>query len=342
MTRLPDVFERYRATIDSELRSVLAEHHSPLYDMMRYHLGWEDERGNPLPGGAGKALRPTLCLLACEAVGEDYQRALPAAAALELVHNYSLIHDDIQDDDRERRHRPTVWSIWGKPQAINAGSAMRLLASLALLRLQAHGITPDKQSCVQFLLDDASLKLIEGQYLDIDYEDRFDITVKDYLEMIGGKTAALLSCSLEVGALLGTGNPDVVEGFRIMGKSLGLAFQMRDDILGIWGNPEETGKPLANDIRRRKKTLPIVYALENAGSRSRDELISIYRHEVNDEATVAMVLGILEEVSARKGAQAMVEQHSQEAWQVLDRLMLAPQSKREMEELVHFLTTRNF
>ena len=124
---------------------MLAERQSPLYDMMRYHLGWIDAQGRPLPGSAGKALRPTLCLLACEAVGGTYHRALPAAAAVELVHNFSLIHDDIQDDDRERRHRPTVWSIWGKPQAINAGTAMRVLASLALSRLSERGVSGEKQ-----------------------------------------------------------------------------------------------------------------------------------------------------------------------------------------------------
>ncbi len=342
MAGLPDVFERYRAVIDSELKSVLADYRSPLYDMMRYHLGWVDEKGNPLPGGAGKALRPTLCLLACEAVGEDYTCALPAAAAIELVHNYSLIHDDIQDDDRERRHRPTVWSIWGKPQAINAGSAMRLLSNMAILRLRENGVTPEKQARVQYLLDEASLRLIEGQYLDIEFENRFDITVNDYLEMIGGKTAALISCSLEVGALLGTSNKDTVESFRSIGKSLGLAFQMRDDILGIWGNPGETGKPLANDIRRRKKTLPIVYALEKAASRSHEELVTIYHNEIRDESTVSRVLDILEEIAARQGAQTMVEQYSQMARQVFDRMTLAPKSKQEIEELVHFLTTRDF
>ncbi len=173
-------------------------------------------------------------------------------------------------------------------------------------------------------------------------EELLQQKVKEYREMIGGKTAARISCSLDVGSLRGTTSKDSVESFRSMGKSLGLAFQMRDDILGIWGNPGETGKPLANDIRRRKKTLPIVYALQEAASGSREELIAIYRNEIQNENTVSRVLGILEEVAARKGAQAMVEQYSWEAQQVLDRMTLTPQSKREMEGLVHFLTTRNF
>ena len=181
---LPAAFEKYRTDIDSELKSVLLERRSPLYDMMRYHLGWIDERGNPLQNSPGKALRPTLCLLACEAVGEEYRQALSAAAAIELVHNYSLIHDDIQDDDRERRHSPTVWSLWGKPQAINAGTAMRILASLALERLSGCDIPVKKRLRVQQLLDESSLALIEGQYLDIHYESCPDIGMSDYLDMI--------------------------------------------------------------------------------------------------------------------------------------------------------------
>jgi geranylgeranyl diphosphate synthase type I len=167
MVMLPAAFERYRTQIDAELRLVLAQQQSPLYEMMRYHLGWIDEKGDPVKEPAGKALRPTLCLLACEAVGGDYRKALPAAAAIELVHNYSLIHDDIQDDDCERRHRPTVWSIWGKPQAINAGTAMRLLANITLARLREQGISPEKHWHTQCLLDTTTLRLIEGPYLDI-------------------------------------------------------------------------------------------------------------------------------------------------------------------------------
>ncbi|HIE17431.1 MAG TPA: polyprenyl synthetase family protein, partial [Dehalococcoidia bacterium] len=282
VSTLPTVLERYRIEIDTELRSVLAERQSPLYDMMRYHFGWIDEKGNHQQGLVGKALRPTLCLLACEAVGGEYRRALPAAAAIELVHNYSLIHDDIQDDDRERRHRPTVWSIWGKPQAINAGTAMRILANIALLRLESHGVPLEKQRHIQRLLDETSLRLIEGQYLDISYESRFDITVSDYLRMIEGKTASLIACAMEVGTSLGTDDADLIESFRSIGRNLGLAFQIRDDILGIWGDKEETGKPLASDIRRRKKTLPIAYALEKAQDGLKEQLVNIYRNGALD------------------------------------------------------------
>lgn len=340
--KLPPVFERYRSEIDSELRAVLAERQSPLYDMMRYHLGWIDAQGHPLPGSVGKALRPALCLLACEVVGGEYHRALPAAAAVELVHNFSLIHDDIQDDDRERRHRPTVWSIWGKPQAINVGTAMRILASLALSRLGESGVSVEKQLRAQRILDESSLRLIEGQYLDISYESRLDIGVTDYLEMIDGKTATLIGCSLELGALLGTDDEPMLRGLRGFGRNLGLAFQIRDDVLGIWGNEKETGKPLGSDIRRRKKSLPIVYALEKAAGEAKAELANIYQNEVIGEDGAMAVLRILDVVEAQRYAQNMAEMYRDKALEEITGLALMPAARRDLEELAHFLVERNF
>ncbi|MFQ6121540.1 MAG: polyprenyl synthetase family protein [Dehalococcoidales bacterium] len=340
--KLPAVFEKYRAEIDAELKLTLAQWQSPLYHMMRYHFGWVDDKGNPLPNPAGKALRPTLCLLACQAVGGDYHLALPAAAAIELVHNYSLIHDDIQDDDRERRHRPTVWSIWGKPQAINAGTAMRLLANVTLLRLRERGAPLEKQLCAQYLIDETSLRLIEGQYLDISYESRFDISVNDYLSMIEGKTAALIACSLEIGALLGTDDKPVIESFRDIGRNLGLAFQIRDDIIGIWGDNKITGKPLGSDIWRRKKTFPILYALEKTGDGLRKELINVYQNGTVGEKGIVTVLRILESVGARPQAQKTAEKYCHEAIKAINKLALLASVKYELEEVAHFVVERNF
>jgi len=340
--KLPAAFQRYRSAIEGELRMVLAERQSPLYDMMRYHLGWIDENGNPRQGSAGKALRPTLCLLACEAVGRDYCRALPAAAAIELVHNFSLIHDDIQDDDRERRHRPTVWSLWGKPQAINAGTAMRVLASVVSLRLKEHDVSAQKQLRVQRLIDETSLRLIEGQYLDINYESHFDIRVSDYLDMIEGKTAALIACSLEVGALLGTDDEQVIRSFRDIGRNLGLAFQIRDDILGIWGDEEKTGKPLGSDIRHRKKTLPIVYVLEKAEDRLRKELVTLYQNGALNDDGIAEVLRILEAVAVHSQAQKMAEMYRDKAIEATDKLELSPLARHDLEEVAQFLVGRSF
>lgn len=335
----PSVFGRYRPEIDRELAAVLAERQLSLYDMMRYHLGWIDDKGNPRQNHSGKALRPTLCLLACQAVSGEYEKALPAAAAVELVHNYSLIHDDIQDDDRERRHSPTVWSVWGKPQAINAGTAMRILASLALSRLK---VAPQKQQLSQSLLDISTLILIEGQYLDISFENRFDITVDDYLDMIDRKTAALISCSLELGALLGTDDKGMIVGFRDIGRNLGLAFQIKDDLLGIWGDEKKTGKPLASDIRRKKKTLPVIYGLENPDNGLKHALMKIYGNGTVGEDGIRTILSLLESHDVPLKAQKMAEQYCNKATEGIERLALSPKAKQDLYEIALFLAERSF
>jgi geranylgeranyl diphosphate synthase, type I len=339
---LPVILEKYRSEVDSELKAIVNRRESPMYDMMRYHLGWTDEKGNPTRNNSGKALRPALCLFSCEAVGGNYRKALPVAAALELVHNFSLIHDDIQDDDKERRHRPTVWAIWGKPQAINAGTAMRILANSALVRLRGDGISPSRQLLLGERLDEVSLKLIEGQYLDIGFEDRFDIKVSDYLTMINGKTAALISGSMEIGALIGTDDETVVKSFAEAGRNLGLAFQIRDDILGIWGKQVETGKPSGNDIRRKKKSYPVVFALESTSGANRKQLLEIYQNGFMTESEVNEVMAIFERAGARDNAQKLIEKYSSQARQAFNRTDPTASAKREMEDLLQFLTDRNY
>jgi geranylgeranyl diphosphate synthase, type I len=334
--------EKYRTQFDVELKSVLSGWKSPMYDMMRYHLGWIDKKGLPVKNNAGKALRPALCLFSCEAVGGDYTKALPAAAALELVHNFSLIHDDIQDNDRERRHRATVWTVWGKPQAINAGTAMRILANTAVGRLYGNGVSVEKQLRLNRRLDEITLALIEGQYLDISYEKRFDITVRDYLTMVNGKTAALIAGSMEIGALLGTDIESSVRSFRETGNNLGLAFQIRDDILGIWGDSEETGKSAGNDIRRRKKSFPVVFAMENTRGSAKNELISIYKESSMDEKAVDRVLEIFEITGTQANAQDLVDKYCRKAAQSFKKLKVSGQSQKDMQELVEFLTGRKY
>jgi geranylgeranyl diphosphate synthase type I len=339
--KLPSVFEDHRREIDAELKAVLAGHPSAMYDMLRYHLGWVDAEGNELLEPAGKALRPTLCLLACEAAGGDYRTALPVAAALELVHNFSLIHDDIQDGDEQRRHRPTVWAVWGMPQAINAGTAMRILVNEALRRLEDHGVSAARRLKLQELLDEASLRLIEGQYLDIDFEKRLDITVADYLTMIEGKTGALIACSLEAGAALGTDDGDSLERYRRLGKAIGLSFQIRDDILGIWGDQNVLGKPLASDIQRRKKTLPVIHALETARDGYRETLEAYYGNGCGG-GSVTDILALLDRVGARDYALEMDSRYCREAREILQDLDTTERARRQFEELISFLEARGF
>ncbi len=340
--QLPSVFRSYRAKIDQELRALLADLDSPLYDMLRYQLGWIDAQGNPRPQPTGKALRPTLCLLTSESLCGDIRPALPAAAAIELVHNFSLIHDDVQDGDRRRRNRPTVWAVWGKPQAINAGTAMRVLASLSMLRLGDQGLAPEKLLHAQRILDQSCLRLIEGQYLDISFESRTGVRVAEYLSMIEGKTAALIACSFELGAMLVTEDEGAIQAFRNCGLNLGLAFQIMDDLLGIWGDKDKTGKPVGSDIQRKKKTYPIVYAWDVAHSRARAEIEAFYRRKTVDRSGRETLLGILDDLQAKEHTYAMVNAYSDRARADLDRVILPERARERFAEVIAFLTEREF
>lgn len=340
--QLPGVFNKYRDVIDSDMKEVLLPLNLPLYDMMRYHLGWTDEQGRPAAGGSGKALRPTLCLLACEAAGGDFARAIPAATAVEMVHNFSLIHDDIQDDDAERRHRPTVWKIWGKPQAINAGTAMNILAGAALLRSADRGLTAELCQRMRTILDTATLRLIEGQYLDISFEKTPDVGVEDYLAMIRGKTAALIACSLELGSLAGSGDRDTAQIFCEFGECLGIAFQVRDDILGIWGDPRKTGKRQGNDIRRRKKSLPAVCALSEGDARHRNTIAAIYAKETVSDEDVDLVLEIMNSMKTRERVQAVVDDYCARAGRVIREAGIDAGTLGHFNEVLHYLTARDY
>ncbi len=312
-----------------------------LYRMLRYHLGWEDAEGRPLPGPGGKALRPILCLLACEALGGTWPQALPAAAALELVHNFSLVHDDIQDRDRERRHRPTVWAIWGEGQAINAGDALLALAQEALARLPEAGVPPERAVEAVATLARATLEMVEGQVMDLQFEERLDIPLDAYVQMVERKTGALFGAALRLGAICATADPHAWQVMEGAGRRLGLAFQARDDVLGIWGSPVQTGKPAGADIRRRKKSLPLVWALQAEGPQ-REAVVRAYSAQAMDEAQVGQVMRALEAVGARERSLALARQALEEALGLLASLPLAPGPRRDLEAVARFLVERDY
>jgi geranylgeranyl diphosphate synthase, type I len=339
---LPERVEELRGQVVAALGSFL-EPREPtlLYRMMRYHLGWEDAQGRPQPGPLGKALRPILCLLTCEALGGRWEQALPAAVALELVHNFSLVHDDIQDQDRERRHRLTVWAIWGQGQAINAGDALLALAQEALARLPEAGVPPERGVVAVSTLARATLEMVEGQVMDLQFEDLLDITTQAYLEMVRRKTGALFAAALSLGAICATPDTQVWEAMGRAGRQLGVAFQIKDDVLGIWGDPSRTGKPAGADIRRRKKSLPIVYALETEGPQ-RETVVAAYTIPTVDEEMVQRVMQALEEVEARRRSLTLAHELLQEAMDTLSSLPLAPGPRQELEAVVSFLVEREY
>jgi len=340
---LPSLFARYRVELEEYLRSAIPQGGPALlYGMMRYHLGWEDEHGRPLAESAGKALRPTLCLWACQAMGADWRTALPAAAALELTHNFSLVHDDIQDSDSERRHRPTVWSVWGQPQAINAGDSLLILARLVMLGLEERGVAPAKVIEACRVLDETCLTMIEGQCLDIGFEDEREVTVDAYLDMIARKTGALLGTSLHLGALVAVDDEPQMKRLARCGHLLGLAFQIRDDILGVWGAADVTGKPVAADIRRRKKSLPLVYAMAVAQAEEREQLLRVYSQGSPGDEDVSTVLQLLDGHRAYDYCQQMAQERVEQALAELATVDIEPTARRDFEAVAKFLLEREF
>ena len=339
---LERVWTRFRPELEAELKYVVGRASLPLYNMMRYHMGWIDEHGHTHQGTAGKRLRPVLCVLACHALGGHWRQALPVAAAVELVHNFSLIHDDIQDASTERRGRPTVWSIWGQPQAINVGDAMHALALSSLLRLEDTGTSHGVMVRAARILGEASLRLSEGQYRDLSYEINLDVRVDDYMAMISGKTAALFGCSLEIGAIMATDSDATATAMRNYGHALGLTFQVHDDVLGIWGDESATGKSSASDIETKKKTLPVVYALENAKGADGELLRQIYQKPTLDSGDVAEVMRVLDRMEAREYSQRIGQKHFNEALAALSSLDIGPAERAELEAVAGFVLSRSY
>jgi len=343
--RLQQALDTFLPRIEDELRaSMNPPAHSPpaFFGMMHYHLGWADPQFRPAQMKTGKRLRPLFTLLTCQAAGGEPYVALPAAAAVELLHNFSLIHDDIQDHSHTRRGQATVWALWGAAQAINAGDAMFTLAHLALHRLDERGLPGERVAAALRILDQASLALCHGQHMDLDFESHLDVDAHAYLRMIRGKTAALLGCACQLGALVASPDRVLAERYRQVGEELGLAFQIHDDVLGIWGQAEVTGKPVADDIRRRKKSLPVVYMLSQQGDSSAERLRALYAEETLAEEEVVEVIAILDGGQARSFAERLAQQHLESALTELEVAQPEPEAGETLRELAHFLTQRAY
>jgi geranylgeranyl diphosphate synthase type I len=346
-TALYAAFERANRGVEGPL--------APFYGQLQYHLGQVDAQFAPIKNNPGKLMRPTLLLLAYEAAGawglannvtpasEYLQRALPAAVAIELTHNFTLIHDDIEDGDTERRHRPTVWKVWGVPQAINAGDALFSLARLTLWDVLAKGVESDIAAKLGELLDLSCLVLAEGQYLDISFEERQDISVTMYIDMIGRKTAALMECAAEMGARLGTRDREIIARLSSFGRAMGIAFQVRDDLLGVWATTAELGKTPVGDVYRRKKSLPVLHALQQADAQDQQTLRTIYQQDdALAKEQVGQVLAIFERTQTRTYCQEFLRRQCQAAYDALASVprQTSPVSSRaldDMETLVHFV-----
>ena len=324
------------------------------YGQIEYHLGWVNASFTPVSSNPGKLLRPTLLLLAYEAAGawglptskstaEYLSRALPAAAAVELTHNFTLIHDDIEDGDAERRHRSTLWKLWGIPQAINTGDGLFALARLTLWGVLEEGVEGTIAARLGAVLDHACLVLAEGQYLDISFEEQHDVAVAAYVDMISRKTAALMACAAEMGALLGTSNDETIKRLRSFGYSMGVAFQVRDDLLGVWASTEELGKTPAGDVYRRKKSLPYLHALEHANRDDQRFLREVYQQKTAlTSEQVEEILAIFERAQTKNYCRAFLAEQCRVATEALASVPrtnspVALRAIDDMQTLVHFV-----
>lgn len=323
----------YLPAIEAELKHALGarpEYLREYYTMMEYHLGWDAPQAV-----SGKRLRPLLCLLTCAASGGQWEQALPLGAAIELLHNFSLIHDDIQDNSPLRRGRPTVWQKWGQAQAINAGDAMFTLAHLAPHALTQRGISAEVALRALEIFGRTCLTLTQGQYLDMSFETRERVTVVEYLAMIEGKTAALIAASAELGPLIAGVESKRRVQYQHFGRCLGLAFQIQDDVLGIWGDPAVTGKSAASDLEKRKKSLPVVYGLEQS-----PEFAQAYARPHRPGESLSEMTATLERLGAHESANQLAHDLTAEAIQHLETAAPTGEAGRALYELTDQLLNR--
>lgn len=301
---MPSDYDLYLEAIEDDLRQAAlpfrSESLTHLTEMIAYHHGW---LGDQSP--RGKRVRPLLTVLACQACGGDWRQALPAASAVELIHNFSLVHDDIEDHSDKRRGRATLWTRDGVPQALNTGDALFALARLSLHRLQDQRLAPEVVLSIQRDLDQACLGLTQGQHLDMAFETRDHVEPAEYVEMVEGKTAALLTAATSTGARVALAPVPQVERLARFGRHLGLAFQMQDDILGIWGDPSVTGKPSGDDLLCRKKTLPTLLGLTRSEAFRR-----LWDDSAADPDRLAAMRQELESCGALQTTEADAAQHT--------------------------------
>jgi geranylgeranyl diphosphate synthase type I len=306
-----------------------------------YHFGWIDAAGNPADGDGGKAVRPALAVLSAEVAGAAPEAGVPGAVAVELVHNFSLLHDDLMDGDEQRRHRDTVWKVHGPAQAILVGDALFALANEVLLE---QG-TVDAGRATRRLTT-ATRKLIDGQAQDISFEHRERVTVQECLEMEGNKTGALLACASSIGAVLGGASESDADALEEYGYHLGLAFQAIDDLLGIWGDPATTGKQTWSDLRQRKKSLPVVAALAAGGSASErlGELLAADAKNLENDAfseeEFAMRAALIEEAGGREWTSQEARRQYATAIAALDKVDMPDEVQRKLVGLADFVVVR--
>ncbi|GGY33150.1 family 2 encapsulin nanocompartment cargo protein polyprenyl transferase [Streptomyces omiyaensis] len=330
------LLDRTRTAVDPQIRSTVETLPGSIRRVAMYHFGWEEADGTPASGQAGKAIRPALVLAAARALGAEEARAVKAAAAVELAHNFTLLHDDIVDEDPTRRHRPTAWTVFGIPDALMAGDAMNALA----LRLLAEDPHPASAAATARLAA-CVIELCAGQQADCAFESRGprEVSLDECLAMATAKTGALLGCSCALGALYAGAGEEEVAALDSFGREAGLAFQLIDDLIGIWGDPERTGKPAGADLAARKKSLPVVAAL-TSGTAAGEELAALYSRTELDARAVRAAADAVERAGGRDWAQAQAADRMGRAVEHLARAVPDLSAAGDLLALAEFVTRR--
>ncbi|MFJ8860033.1 family 2 encapsulin nanocompartment cargo protein polyprenyl transferase [Streptomyces sp. NPDC102451] len=330
------LLEHTRDTVDPHLRAAVETLPGAIRRVAMYHFGWEDADGTPASGQAGKAIRPALVLAAARALGGDPDVAMRAAVAVELAHNFTLLHDDVIDEDTTRRHRPTAWAVFGVPDAVIAGDAMLSLA----LRLLADDPHPASAHAA-VRLSTCVIELCAGQQADCALEDRGpdDVTLDECLAMAMAKTGALLGCACALGALYAGAGERAVRAMDGFGREAGLAFQLIDDLIGIWGDTARTGKPVGADLTAHKKSLPVVAAL-TSDTPAAAELAALYRGAMDTPGEVRSAADAVDRAGGRDWAQAAAADRMARAVHHLSRAVPAPDGAGDLLALAEFVTRR--
>ncbi|GAA1264502.1 (2E,6E)-farnesyl diphosphate synthase [Pseudonocardia aurantiaca] len=337
---LPDagaVLRRCKDAVTPALAAAVSRLDPASREQTAFHLGWTELDGSPCPTGGGKAVRPALAVLSAESAGADVATALPGAVAVELVHNFSLLHDDLIDGDSERRHRPTVWAQWGTAAAILSGDALLALALEVLLEAPSpHGPRAAMQ------LAATVRELVRGQVEDVAFEQRSDVGVEECLTMAAGKTGSLLATSAAMGAVLSGAPPALTAALHTFGAEVGAAFQLVDDLLGIWGDPAVTGKPVLSDLRSRKKSLPVTYAVHHGGADGRELAGWLAGTGEAGEAELRRAAALVESGGGRDWAAAEARRRMALAEKALAGAELPERPLAELVALGRYLTDREF
>jgi geranylgeranyl diphosphate synthase type I len=336
MTVAVETLGRGREQLTPALRAAVAHLDDHTRLVTSYHLGWCDQDGRPTDSPAGKAIRPGLVFLVADALSGAPERALAGAVAVELVHNFSLVHDDLMDRDRVRRHRPTVWTVWGDATAVLVGDAMLTLAHEEL----GESGSPYAVRAATALAR-ATRDLIHGQVLDMAFETRNDVGLAECFAMAAGKTGSLLGVSAELGAILAGADETTCAAFRGYGEEVGLAFQLVDDLLGIWGWPERTGKPIFSDLVARKKTLPVVWTVEQGGEAGRELGTWLADPHPHAEADLRRAADLVERAGGRAWAMAEARCRVQRAGRKIADLDLAAADRERLAQLAGFVIERD-